>query len=447
MRPAGFLSLLSVITAVLIFNSACSTYPAPQNFTSSALSSSLPSALPARKTAPAPSGGYTWQQLADMAVAASSDYTAMLSDARAEYYRQKSKNDPNDLQLSFESSYFSSNFDNNPFNAGIQVPFPNPFIGSNVNKAGIAAQRELEANAETFKNQITSTVYKYVQQILIGEKTLSVLRLRDQVNSDRADNLQKRYDSRVATQADMLQFDIQRLRLRSDILQAQSSVQTARRDLALLVQIPDEQLVLNTVSVDWDAVQAALANDQFIETAVTNSAELAASWAAYEKACALLDTAKAKQIPWFRHFSLTYSPAFSRSVDTSVSPPLYIHKRSDNFTMGLNVNLPVFAWFSAEKQAAIIGVETASQGITGTDQRIRGSITDIVTNLQGFLQILSDYRAVYDTVPEPSRDNIIDLDSYYKLTDDRLSASQYALGLELQCANLYGNLLKLTGNF
>ena len=115
--------------------------------------------------------------------------------------------------------------------------------------------------------------------------------------------------------------------------------------------------------------------------------------------------------------------------------------------MGVNVHLPVFAWFSSEKKMAAAEIEAASLRITGIRERIRNDITGIVTDLRDTLYFLNDYQSTFDSIPEPTRETIPDSESYYKILNARLSASEYALKIELQCAQMYSQLLKLTGGW
>jgi outer membrane protein TolC len=382
-------------------------------------------------------------------VTANPDYAAILAEARAEYFRYKSRTDLKDLQLSLGSSYVSGDRRPNQYDIGIRFSIPNPFVNRQVIRTGEAARRETEIGTEALKNEITWMIYELIQEILIGERELSILLLREQVLSDWGEYLKMRHDARMATQADIRAFDIQRLRLKAAVQQAQFTIHTARRSLQVLVKIPDEQLVLNPFPSDWEVVLAALEDDKMlIEDAFSRSAELARANAAYEKACAVLDTARARQIPWFDSVYFSYSPSFTESTDYSYSGELIPSRaKSDKWTVGVNMSLPVFAWFSSEKKMAIAEIEAVSLRITGIRQRIHNDMTEIITDLRDTLYFLRDYQSTFDSIPEPTRETIPDSESYYKLIDARLSASEYALKIELQCAHIYGQLFKVAGGW
>ena len=431
------------LSAIILLASGCATHPAPEK--------PAPSVPPVHKVSlPAiPDGGYTWQQLVKLVVASDPDYAAILAEARAEYFRYKSRTDLKDPQFSFEYSFITDDRKHDQYELGIRFPIPNPFVNRQIIRTGEAARRETETGTEALKNETASMIYELVQEILIGERELSVLLLREQVLSDRAEYLQMRYNARMATQADMRELDIQRLRLKAAIQQAQLSKHTARRSLQALVQIPDEQMVLNPFPSDWEALLAILEDGKtLIGDAFSRSGELAGANAAYEKACAMLDTARARQIPWFDSVYLSYTPNTTESMDSGYSGELIASKKkSIKWALGVNVHLPVFAWFSSEKKMADAEIEAASLRITGISQRIRDEITGIITDLSDALNSLADYQSTLDSIPEPTRETTPDAESYYKLLDARLSASGYALEIELKCAYIYGKLLKATGGW
>jgi outer membrane protein TolC len=419
--------------------------------TNSTLRNSVLSVPPPRQASfPAiPEGGYTWQHLVKIVFAANPDYAAILAEARAEYYRYKSKTDPDDLRLSFEYSFLSEDKQHNQYGIELRLPIPNPFVNKHITRTGEAARRETETEAEALKAKIASTIYELVQEALIGERELSVLLQREQVLSGWAEYLKIRHDAHIATQADMRAFDIQRLRLKAAIQQAQFKTHTARRSLQVLVQIPGEQLVLNPIPSDWDALLAVLEDERmFIEDAFSRSAELSGANAAYEKACAALGTARAKQIPWFNSVQLSFVPNTTESINYIYGGGIVSsQEKTHKWIFGLNVNLPVFFWFGSEKKMAAAEVEAAFLRTSGIHQRIREKITGVIADLRETLSLLAEYQSAFDSIPEPARETIPDSESYYKLLDARLSASEYALKTELECAYIYSELLKITGGW
>ena len=435
--------LTAIILSVIILASGCAT-------TSSVPAEPVPPLARNTSLPPAPEGGYTWRNLLDLVLETNQDHNALLAKARAEYFRYKSRTDPNEPQFSVEYSYLSDDRRNGDYDFGFRLPIPNPFLNRHIVRTGEAAQREAETESEAFRHELASIIYEFVQGALIGERELSILRLREQVLSERTTYMETRYNVRMATQADMRELDIQRLRLKADIQRAQYAAQAARRGLQILVQIPDEQLVLKPTSTDWEAQLAALENDQaLIDEACSRSAELSGAIAAYEKACATLDTARARQIPWFNSIYVTYSPSSTNDtyVSSTTGQIVTSTRRLHHWTLGVSVNLPVFAWFSAEKKQANAEIETASLQIAGIRQRVRKEVTWMIGDLRDTLKFLIEFQSIYDSIPEPTREAIPDLESYYKILDTRLSASEHVIKMEEQYASIYRNLLKLTGGW
>ena len=434
--PALPVIILKILMLQVIFSAAgCTTYSVPDKYTP---------VLPVRQVSlQAVHDGFTWQHLVNHVVAASPDYAAILAEARADFFNYRSKTNPENLRFSFEASYLPVEKRINQYSAGISFSVPNPFVSRQVIRTGEAAMRETEAGAQALRNEIASMIYELVQEILIGERELSILSLREQVLSDWTAFLQMRYDARLATQTDMLQFDIQSLRLKTAIRQTRQGIQEARRILLVLVQIPDEQLVLNPHPADWKALLTALDDEEeLINYTLSRSAELAGAKAAYEKARAVLGAARARQIPWFDSVFFSYDPGFTETASVMGG---VTRIKTNKWTAGVSVNLPVFAWFSSEKKMGAFETAAASQRVTGVSQRIRNDITGIIEDLRNALNLLIDYQIAFDSISKPARETIPDTESYYKLLDAWLSASEYALELELQCVQIYSKFLKIAG--
>ena len=381
-----------------------------------------------------PAEGYTWQELVNLTFESNPDYAAIMAKARAEFLRYKSKTDLEDLRLSLEWSDFSKL----AFGAEISFTIPNPFLNKHVIRTGEASMRKIEISAEMSKNETTALIYLLFQEIMIGEKELSILLARERLLSDWTGILKLRYDARLATQAEMNDNAFQNLKLKTAIRQSRASINAAQRSLQMLVPIPNEEIVLSPVPTDWENILAALEDEQaFIENALSRSPELAGAIAAYEKASASLSLARAKQIPWFDSVDLSYSQT-NDYIDYSLL--------SNKWALTLNINLPVFAWFSSEKKMAAAEIEAAAHEITEIRMRIQKDITGIIAGLRETLQFLIEYKSIYDSLPEINRETIPNPESYYKILDSRLSASEHVLEIEMQCAHLYSQLLEITAS-
>ncbi|MCL1921231.1 MAG: TolC family protein [Kiritimatiellaeota bacterium] len=408
----------------------CATRPAHEPPPAPA---AAPRTLPAPPP-PMPEAGYTWQDLARHAIAANPDHAAILADARAEYFRYKSRTDLQDPRLALDYT----NRDTDRYSGNLRFYIPNPFVNEHTLRTGDAARRETEAQADTLKRGIALAIYALVQETLCEERALALLAARENVLADWAAHVKERQDARVATQADALALDLQRLRLKAAIQQKRLAAQTARRSLHVLTQIPDGLLALNPAPPNWPAVLNTLADEQhLIEAACARSADLAAARAAHDKARATLDTAKARQIPW-----LAYAQAGYGARDSGTSSP---SGDTNEWNLRLAFDIPVFAWMSAEKKMAAAAMQAATLREQGIRQRIRSETTGHLADLRQTVALLDDYRAALATVPEPVRDAMPDAETYHRLTDARLSAAEHALQTELRCALIYGHILNALG--
>ena len=444
--------------------SGCATRPSPEPVRAGNCPPLFSGNCPPLPPPPMPENGYTWRELAAHAIAASPDHAAILADARAEYFRHKAKTDLQDLRLMLDYTFRATDSSGHDWNksgteryqtgdatrdrygAALRFYFPNPFVDKHILRTGDAARRETEASADELKRQIARAVYELVQEILFAQRALELLAQREQVLTDWAAHLKERQDARVATQADVLALELQRIRLQAAIQQKQLAARAAWTSLDRLVNIShpyDEALKLDPQPHDWATLLDSLTFVQGLTEAVrARSPELAAARAAYDKARATLDTAKARQIPWLAYAQAGYA---ARDTDATAyrSDGRYStsHNDSDEWRLRIAVDLPVFAWMSSEKKAAAASMEAAQLREAALRQRIRDDITDTVESLRGAVALLDEYRAALAAVPEPTRDALPDPDAFYKLTDARLAAAEHALAAELHCALLYGRLL------
>jgi len=381
-----------------------------------------------------PDDGYTWQDLAQHAIAANPDHAAILADARAEYFRYKSRTDLQDPRLSLD--YTSRDPGTDRYNGNLRFYIPNPFVDKHVLRTGDAAQRGIAAGADVLEREIAQVIYALVQEALSEERMEAVLYRRERVLSHWADHLKLRQDARVATRADVLALDLQRLRLKAAIQQKHLAMQAALRSLHVLTQIPDGLLHLDQRTPDWPIVLDTLADEQrLIEDAFARSPELAVARAAYDKARASLDTAKARQIPWFEYVQTGYGARDTSGPDT------------DEWRLRLAINIPVFAWMSSEKKVATAAMEAALLREEGIRQRIRNEITTCLADLRETLDLRNDYHAAFNAIPEPNNETTPDVETYYKLSDARLSAYEYTHQIEYRCILIYGQLLNILGGF
>ena len=401
------------------------------------LADSLVSKQSPQESVSPPANGYTWQDLVKTAISKNHDYTAVLNEAQAEYYRYKARTDIEDLRLTFDFALRDATDNNRSrFGGDLRFYIPNPFVNKHEIRAGIAAWGETKASADEIKYEIALTVYKLFHEVLSAEKTLDILRSREQILSDWADHLSVRQSVRLATQADIMSLELQRIRLKSSISQTQLAKQAALRSLQILVQINDDDLKLVLPPADWQAVLASLSDkEKIIEDAFASSWELAAANASYEKAGAMLGVAKAKQIPWFGHVQAGYN--LRSTISTLDMQP------TNEFTVQLMINLPLFAWLSSEKKRASALMQAAELRKTGIRESIRNTITGNIKDLEEAVGLLSEYASLLDAVSIPSRESTPDTETYFRLMDTRLSAAESVVRAELHCAFIYSEIMNV----
>ena len=422
--------ILSLILCSLILASNCTHLPKEISI---AYADNQVSTEPSLSTS---ANGYTWQDLVKIAIEKSSEYPAAMEEALAEYYRYKARTDFEDLRLTFDYALRDAVGNNRSrFGGDLRFYIPNPFVNKQEIRAGTSAWRESKAEADEIKYQIALTVYELFHEIISVEKNIEILNSRELLLSEWTEHLKARQSARLATQADLMSLELQKIRLKSSVNHAYFENMAARRSLQMLVQIKDDDLRLDIKPIDWETVLASLSDEEkLIEDAFSRSWELSAASASYEKARAMLAVARARQIPWFAHVQAGYD---LRSTIVLNSVP------SNEWTVQLMINLPVFSWMNSEKKRAVAQMQAAHLRETDIRERIRNTISGNIKDLHEAISLRNEYISLLDSVPIPVRESTLDAETFFKLMDTRLSAAESVIKTELHCAIIYGQIENL----
>jgi len=411
---------------------------------------------------------FSYPMLITRALAASPDYAATLASARAEYYRYKARTDWRDPEITgrysdrssdtFQhernllgdtSSQFGdgSRFEYGPsFNVYISNPFENRYIV----RAGRAAQREKEADASLLQNELSSVVYELFIQAVYETKSIALLRERVTFLHSWKKHLNERRQANVATQADLLAVELQLMRLQAKLAQKMITVQSAQRSLSVLANIPtNHPVALEASFPNWHATAARLAaNTRLFDVACANSPDLAAARAAYEKARAEGNAARARQIPWFTSAQAGYSWLNNdTSALRSDGRQTTSGNDSDEWEVRLSMTVPLFAWMSSEIKEADANMLAAQLKETAVRQRIQQELTGYVADLQSVTEQKTTYQRQFEQLSPPTESSTPDIETFYKLSDAYRAAEEEFFMLDMQCAVLYGQIMRALSNW
>jgi len=343
-------------------------------------------------------------------------HSALLADARADYYRHYARTDWQDLRLAVSD-------DNS---ASLRFYVPNPFTDRHHLRAADAARREGEAAAAFFLQQNERAAYELAQEIIYEVNIAPILVERQQITAEWIALVKERQEARAATHADLIALELQDLRLRTSMRQSVLAYENGNRILHTL----SGGRPFHDFRISHEKVRAHLDEQRLVNNAYKKSPELAAARAASDRAHASLMAARATQIPWFDYVQAGWSQADSNSRD------------EDEWSARVAVNIPVFAWMDSGKiKAAAAELDAANWRETAVKQRIRDEIANNHAELRELLAAFEEYRSLLDAIPVPTAENVPDPETRFKLADARLAAAEHLLKLELKCALVYVKLI------
>ena len=424
-----------------------------------------PSTAPAEPALPST---FSYPMLIERALTASPDYAATLASARAEYYRYKARTDWRDPEITGRYSDRSSDTfqhernvlgdtssqfgdgSRSEYGPSFNVSISNPFENRYILRAGRAAQREKEADAAILQNEVSRVIYEFFVQAVYETKAIALLRERETLLLSWKKHLNEQRLANVATQSDLLTLELKLMRLQATLAQKMITVQSALRSLSVLANLPsDHPIALEASFPNWRTTAERLAaNTRLFDVACANSPDLVNAHAAYEKARAEGNAARARQIPWFTSAQAGYSwlnnDTTSQRADGRQTTG---GTDSDEWEVRLSMTVPVFAWMSSEIKEADANMLAAQLKETAVRQRIQHELTGYVADLKSVTEQKTTYQLQFEKLAPPTEGSAPDMETFYTLSDAYRAAEEEFFMLDMQCAILYGQIMRTLSNW
>jgi outer membrane protein TolC len=240
------------------------------------------------------------------------------------------------------------------------------------------------------------------------------------------------------------------MRLQATLAQKMITVQSALRSLSVLANLPsDHPIALEASFPNWRTTAERLAeNTRLFDVACANSPDLVNAHAAYEKARAEGNAARARQIPWFTSAQAGYSwlnnDTTSQRADGRQTTGA---TDSDEWEVRLSMTVPVFAWMSSEIKEADANMLAAQLKETAVRQRIQHELTGYVADLKSVTEQKTTYQLQFEKLSPPTEGSTPDMETFYKLSDAYRAAEEEFFMLDMQCAILYGQIMRTLSNW
>jgi len=251
----------------------------------------------------------------------------------------------------------------------VEVPVPNPWlIVPHVDARDAdyqAAKADLQAAIWLLKCQVCQLFAQL--DFLTNDLAYSAELVR--WNSEVFTAVQARTQQGAATASDLITATRQNVQAQNDFEQTARAYQTARQQLAALLDIAPDSFELATNRPAIPSLPASGLNFQkALATAVTSRSDLAAlGWRA-RAAVSSFHEVRNQKIPWIKDVEAGY-------VDDST-------KNSNNYWVGLAVVVPIFSWTKNHaSDAALAQAQLAAIQATNGLRQIRLELRDALNEL------------------------------------------------------------------
>lgn len=370
-------------------------------------------------------GVVSWQGVIRVALSSNVNYLALLQDARAEYFRVRSKADWQNPQLLLsanlpQSRPLENSEEDKQYGLRLRFFIPNPFVNEHIFSGATASRRSLEAQARVERSDAALVVYQLCSEIQMAQALLDIHRRRSEHFKQLEQYLRERYDHRLISEADVQANQIQTMRHEMTVERLKQSLQTARRTLSILSRIPADTICLPPLSRELAMAASGMAQKKQV---VAMSAEYRAAVETSKKTAEDYKVAKAANIPWFDYVDTGYS--FRDSQDEG------------QWQLRVAFILPVFT--SSMEKSAHAAHTAALLREADIENRLKARYDTLQLDLRDAWATIERL----PKIPVPVKDTAVDLERYYKMCDDCLALEEQQLELLYRPLVVCGELFQV----
>jgi hypothetical protein len=368
---------------------------------------------------------FTWQRVIRVAMASNVNYTALLHEARAEYFRVRAKADWQNPQLLLSASVpnahpVDQSDEGRQYGPRLRFYIPNPFVNRQLHEVAKATRRTLEEEARIERAEAALVIYQLCAELQMAQALLDLHKRRSEHFTVREQYLGDCLKNRLIPEYEFQAHQIQVMRHEMTVEQVKQSIQTARRTLSILTRLPAELIQLPPLSRELALVASGMAQQRQI---IAMSPEYRAAREATNKIKADHKAAKASTIPWFDYVDTGYS--FRDSQDEG------------QWQLRVAFILPVFS--TSLENAAHAAREAANLREANVEQQLKARYEALQLELR-------DAWAVIDRLPKvpvPMKDAVADPARYYKMCEDCFALEEQQLELLYRPLVVCGELFQV----
>lgn len=340
-----------------------------------------------------PADGYAWDELARLAAEKSVDANVLLFEAEAERHKTavdtgwrnpqlragwlEGEEDESGTKTSGLHDWSNRDFDG--YTTGLRLYVVNPFVNRWLRKRGAASQRAIEAQADEVKYAVFCEVKSLCLEAEMLHTEIGLLGqmagLREQLRDVRSEQSQ----AGVSGVLDLIRAETRLAMLRSEIHEKQTARQQLIRRIAVLADLPAEQVRLH--APDPDVKMAAAYSNVAVLTDLAFLRRPDLRRALYQKEASEqgLRAAQAGQIPWFEYVEGNYQDESGDiwSMEENVAGKDQSSENKSEWQARVAVTLPVFNWLGDEVRLNRTLLAASEARVQGLYDSIRREIDDV----------------------------------------------------------------------
>jgi outer membrane protein TolC len=306
-----------------------------------------------------PAEGYAWDDLACRAADRSGEAKALLLDARAARHQAAVDTAWRDPELRLggrQGEADDQTLDRTPpeqetrssdaYEIGLRVNISNPFVNRWLRKSGAAAAHAKESESQEASYAIFCEVRSLCREAAALCEEIGLLEQIASLRAQARDNRSRQAAAGVADALDLIQAVTRVAAIRSDIREKEAEHRQLVRRIALLADVPAEQVRLRPSAAEPLPDVSARDADSLADLAFARRPDLAR--AGHERAAArhAVSAAKAGLVPWFDHVEGTYEDENTRVAAGENAATGYdrIDRDGAEWQLLVAVNIPIFDW-------------------------------------------------------------------------------------------------------
>ena len=391
LKPSNPRALLAALGACGLLGAAvgCAGLAAPA---AGAARREVPVAEVAAPLPAPPAEGYAWDDLARRAAERAGEARALLLEAGAERRQAEADTAWRDPQLRLGSRQGEADDEtsgalprewetrsSDAYEVGLRVFISNPFVNRWLRKSGESAARAKEAESQEAAYALACEVRSLCLEAASLREEIDVLEQIAAFRTQLRDIRSRQAAAGVAGALDLTRAVTRAAAIRSDLREKEAEHRQLVRRIALLADVPAEQIRLCPPAAESLPDAAVWAPGELVDLALSRRPDLARAEREQDAARHAVAAAKAGLLPWFDYVEGAYEGESTRATAYADDATGYdaTDREATEWQLRLAVNLPIFDWDGKEVRLAQARLAAGAARVQALRAQIRAEIAGV----------------------------------------------------------------------